>query len=869
MNFIIQFVVGIVLSLASSLFQQATAQKQQKATGTRGSAQVGGKVPQYFLMGTVGEPGKFEYGNSWGEANGVPNAYSVDVYSFGDLAINDMVGLFVNATRVPLTTAGAVEQGNPVTLKDDGGQRRLWWKFLNGSQIGSDAYLTSKFGADPDRPWTGDMVGRGLPLLITTSLWDEKLWTGFPSFVGEFQGIKLYDITKDSTAGGSGPQRWENPSTWAFSDNNAVMIYNIERGIYYNPPKPDGSPATTLGKKIWGGSSTAAQLPYAVWAAAINACNENVSLVSGGTEKRFRAGRKINLNERPADVIRELLVGANARYCPAADGTKYILVGVPTVADFAFSDADVLATERLGAIPFPNLDDIINGATATYREPTQAWEDKETAPYIRADLEAEDDGRPQPDGFAFDTTFSGTQAQRLLKAIVEESRRFKTHVAALPPEFGQYRPLMVGAWTSERFGYVNKLFLITVRTRDIWGNVVFGLHEIDPADHNWNPTTDQRPLSFAPVVTNRPAPQAVVGFSVAPAIGNDSQGRPRRPGYDAFWSSTSVAVDVDFVRISHRLKGETTNRWVGLIPRPELLTGSARVLDSLLQGEVFEVQIQYVTNSGRRTLASGWLEVIIPDVKLNALDVELDDLANEIGDKVAELEDWARHNTRETIEEKRKAILLNVQGAVGDFNDRQIIRRETSSETANNRALFREEILTATGPNSAIVARIEELRAEVFDPVSGLPATTEIVNLLSAEVHHPTTGLEAIGNSILSLTSSVAGQSAEGLFRIFTAATPEGASARVALSVAASGGAAPNSAAMYLDAMTDGKSRILMVADQIGFTNGTSLENPFVFEGGVLTMRATRVQTITAGVLQSPDGKMVINLNAKRIAITT
>lgn len=252
--------------------------------------------------------------------------------------------------------------------------------------------------------------------------------------------------------------------------------------------------------------------------------------------------------------------------------------------------------------------------------------------------------------------------------------------------------------------------------------------------------------------------------------------------------------------------------------------------------------------------------ILIPDDYLG-----LEGLANEIKGQVAEIEDWARHNTRETIEKQRQAMLLNVAGAVGDFTDRQTIRREASAQSQAAKAEWTEDILAATGPGSAIVTRVEELRAEVFDPVAGLPATATAVSLLSTEVHDPDTGLEAVGNSILSLTSSVPGADATGLFRIYTAATPAGANARIALSVASDSAAGPGAAALYMDSMLDGKSRILWVADQIAMTNGSFTENPFVFEGGVLTMRATRVQTITAGVLQSPDGKAYFNLNTKRL----
>lgn len=701
-GFLINLIIGVVLSAASTLLKQAfstPAQQQKKATGTRGTVQIGGKVPQYFLVGTVGEAGKLEYRNAWGNSGEVPNAYLTDVRSFGDLPLTALAGLFVNGVRHAIPTTGAVAQGYPVPTLSS----KFWWKFLDGSQTTADSYLTGKFGSDADRAWTSDMIGRGVPVLITTALWDEKLWTGFPEIVGEFQGIKLYDPRKDTTAGGSGSQRWDNPATWAFSDNNAVIVYNIERGIYFNEPG-----ATTLGTKIWGGSATQAQLPYGPWAAAMDACDLAINLKGGGTEKQFRAGRRINLNELPADVIKEFLIGANMRISHASDGTVYPLVGVPDEADGAFSDADVLGSDPLGSTPFPNLDEIINGATATYREPEQAWEDKETAPYYRSDLEEEDDGRRQVRGLDLGTTFSGTQAQRVIKAVIEEGRRFRTHVVALPPEFAQFRPLQALAWTSERFDYAAKLFLITARTRDPWGKVVLGLQEIDPADHNWTPETDEQPLSFAPVVTNRPAPQAVTGFSLAPVTEIDSNGNDRRVGYDAFWSSASVATDVQFVRIAHRLVGGTNPIWVGLIPLPDLLLGEGRVTEGTVPGEIHEVEIQYLAASGRETLTSGWLEVEVPTLP-DVVDIQVAQLSQELrnahglvtGDSAGSIQTQLA-----LLRQREQELAL----AVMDFN-------ATAKETLN---------VLSVQKDGAVAAVIRNEKAIVEEGVARAEAITEL-----------------------------------------------------------------------------------------------------------------------------------------------
>src|SRR5690606_5829612 len=151
------------------------------------------------------------------------------------------------------------------------------------------------------------------------------------------------------------------------------------------------------------------------------------------------------------------------------------------------------------------------------------------------------------------------------------------------------------------------------------------------------------------------------------------------------------------------------------------------------------------------------------------------------------------------------------------------------------RAEWSQDILVATGPGSAIVSRIEELQAEVFDPVSGLPATAEAVNLLSAEVHDSETGLTAVGNAILSRVSSVPGASAEGVIRFFTSATAAGEDVRIALSAAANGSAGPANAALYLTA-GGGNSELLMVAGRIA-----AITSPTGTKRGLLVVEGDNV----------------------------
>src|SRR5690606_10234386 len=129
-----------------------------------------------------------------------------------------------------------------------------------------NSYLNSVFGSDPERPWLTDMIGRGIPYVTMTARVHENLWPSEPTYMFEARGIRLYDPRKDSTAGGSGSHRLDDQSTWEWTDNNAVIIYNILLGIRYE------------NAIVWGGRYQQHQLPYAVWAAAMDACDASVPL---------------------------------------------------------------------------------------------------------------------------------------------------------------------------------------------------------------------------------------------------------------------------------------------------------------------------------------------------------------------------------------------------------------------------------------------------------------------------------------------------------------------------------------------------------------------------------------------------------------
>ncbi len=141
------------------------------------------------------------------------------------------------------------------------------------------------------------MVGRGKQLVILTCRYNTELFSGAPDIIAEPHPLRCYDPRKDSTVGGSGPHRWEDQSTWEPSYNNAIVIYNIVRGI-----RDQG------GQWVYGGQNLSAyRWPISNIMAAANECDR---VIDG--RPQYRCGAEISVADEPLDVIDALRSAAMA-----------------------------------------------------------------------------------------------------------------------------------------------------------------------------------------------------------------------------------------------------------------------------------------------------------------------------------------------------------------------------------------------------------------------------------------------------------------------------------------------------------------------------------------------------------------------------
>lgn len=843
-----KLVLGVALKVGASLLQKVLAKGNQKQpSGVKGTIEVGGVKPRSFIVGTYATPGHLVYANTWGQVNKTPNAGFCQVISVSNLPVNSISNdVWVGGAKVvrqqglehPASHAwfGTGSYAFPSYERD--GYYFLFAKYYPGGATVPDSKMRSVFGGDGLRPWTADMVGRGDAHVILTAEFKRDLFKGFPEARFVVEGIKLYDPRKDSTVGGSGSQRWGDETTYAFTDNPAVIIYNILRGIYYN------------GEKVYGGNVPAARLPLSSWFAAMNECDV---IVDG--QRQFRCGYEIEVDQQPLNVIEELLKSCNGRMAEIG-GVYKIHVGAPALPAYFFTDESVVISEEQSFDPFPGLENTFNGVSASYPEPDAAWEMKDAPVRYSTDYIAADDGR---ENFA-DVTFAAVpyaiQVQRLQKALLEENRRFRRHRHTLPPEAWLLEPLDTVSWTSERNGYTNKLFLISAMDDLENVNQAVSIQEVDPSDYNWTPGTDELPYTVGPVSPIEPAPQPMVDWHAEPASVDDANGIQRRPAILLSWDGDQV--DVQAVEFEVRLATTLEVVYRGRSDQPAI--GSILITQGLLPNTDYQVRGRYIPYSNRQTLWSGWLAVTTWDVRLSIYyDIDLDGINELVNDAT----DWVGWNTREEIERARHNILLDIEQDAANYLDKQSLRSELAATTGNMSARWSEDITLLLGGQTALAQRLEVLEVTVEEDIA------EAVDLLTTQIENVDGRVTANATAITALTATVDDVSAEANFRMEVTAGTGGYASRIGAQARVGGSGNWRSASWFLDVPADDNdpTRFAVVADQFVVTDGTTDATPFVVKSGTVYAENIRLGTLNFDQLSSNNGKLLLKGSGSNASI--
>ena len=597
------FAVNTVASMAlSALAASLTSKPRPPGMLIEWTAR-GGANSATFGLGRFATPGQFVCPPmSHGQAGRTPNAYFTQVIALADLPDHALSRVMLGGEYIPIGSTPHADYGLPLLGKYEG---RAWIRYHDGTQTTADAMLLDKYADWPDRPWTADMVGTGVCYAVLTFLFDRELYQGAPPDAAfEMFGIPLYDPRKDSTVGGSGAHRWNDPATWEPTQNPIVMIYNILRGIHF----PDGS--------VWGGECEAEDLPLANWAAAMNVCDETVNLSGGGTQPRYRAGLEIRVAEdEPADIVDQLLKAASARIVEIGGVFKVRAGGLGLPVAF-ITDDDLLVTSPQEFRPFPGLAASHNAIHATFPNPGQMWRAHDAAPVYNAAWELRDGGRRLVAEIDLPAVNYPLQVQRLMRAWIRDDQRWRRHDLNLGFYAAALEPLDCIEWSSKENGYDEKLFEIDQTAQDpVSLQTGIAIREVDPDDYDWSPDFEL-PDPVSPGGWVLAPTQAVPGWAVTGHTVVDADSNARRPALRVVWDPEAIE-DVRLLRVRVRLAGDVGNGWTVAVNDVE--AGEAIISEGILPGTAYEARARLVTD--RPNDWSSWIGAVAPDIRITDSDI--------------------------------------------------------------------------------------------------------------------------------------------------------------------------------------------------------------------------------------------------------
>jgi hypothetical protein len=166
---------------------------------------------------------------------------------------------------------------------------------------------------DETTNWTSDHKLSGLAYVALRFKWNQDAFNGLPEVRVTVRGKKIYDPRLDSTKGGSGSHRQDDPTTWAYSANSSLVLLDYLRNSRYGKGLPNDAFETN----------------YDSFKTSANTCDTQVTPYSGATSdiNLFETNAVIDSEKKVLENVRELLVPMRAIFNYTQGKYKVIIEG--------------------------------------------------------------------------------------------------------------------------------------------------------------------------------------------------------------------------------------------------------------------------------------------------------------------------------------------------------------------------------------------------------------------------------------------------------------------------------------------------------------------------------------------------------------
>ncbi|RVM17642.1 phage tail protein [Sinorhizobium meliloti] len=838
-------------------------QKQQKRkyTAVQGEIQFGGDVPVGTLYGVGKTKGqrtfyaKWGSGNKWNAevfvlANGWCDGLEPYVYIYGEkkaLVSRPLIGNevanyhiegFVNGSGDPVLTIRFYD-GRPGQMVDQ--------KLVD---------VTAGLG----NKWKSTSINAGICYVVVERIYSDKLFgsKGRPELEFALRGLREYDPRKDSTvAGGSGPQRLNTPSTWVHTRNPAVHRLNYQLGLR----------ALVSGRTLIGEGKSLGQIDLATYFVAMNVCD---TLRANG-KKTYECSLFVSGDDDHTEVLKQF-DDAMAGYGLNRRGLSGVIPGAPQIPVKDLTAADI-PVDRAKDVQFrPSAFERFNHLSGQFTSIESMWNPESLKPvYVNADIAA--DGRNRQTSIDFLQVTDPDIAQYLLNIRYRQNRMGGKATVPVSRRFGL--AVQEGEWITWR----GKSWLISEWRADDRLRITLVLSETSAAIYD-DDDIEPGPIVIPPTPPINPSLLSTVqNFNVAVGMINGAQGYDT-PALVFTWTPPDDPT-ITAVRFSYQIEG-TTELFEDQCTSPE--DGLFRTTKNVVSGKVYNARATITTVPDRLRTFTPWMTTAQPtglQTLLTGLQQLQDDALNRFKELQQEMDEFFRPRLVELLDAfslegavgqiERQQIVATIGDALAQITEERRVRVSENEATAQlltylqaslgttNARLVSEETARATA-DSALASSITTLDAEVDGNLARL----------IAEETARADGDGALATSISGVSADFNGRFAQGLVKFEAVAAPAGVDARFSVLLRAGTSQSFKVSGFYVELYTEGgvqKSRMAVQADQFLVTSGNNRHYPMVFENGELKLAIANIGTVNAGLLQSLNGKMKIDLNNGTIEI--
>lgn len=497
--------------------------------------------------------------------------HTLDVLAFCEGRCGSNVEHFFHDDRITTKVSGETNQtdghyGGPIFIQ------------TNNGEPGQAALsiITAVAGV----LWTAAHKGGGTVLagVRCQMVSEEKMQRIYPYGEVEYSQARdwlcVYDWRKDSTAGGSGAHRRDNPATWEYSPNPVVCWVHDKWAC-------QGYDWTRRFSRILD-----------LLTAEANACEVMIPTLAGPSVRRYDAFVWYDEHGDPKETDDRFIRATDGWMTELGDGSLLFRVGRAVVSPFTITDDVILDYSWIGGIPTSRR---INEVQPRYLVPELIYELAPAPAFIDPAHQA--DHGPLPTLLDLEEVTNISQCMRLAKSKFSEVNAFYTgtwtlDLDALPSDFFTHRFHNVAIPDAQSSLADTVVEFLKPQVNLLERTVTAQVREVDLSRYSWTAAEEGGgvPIVDGGGSTTPAAPEAYSIIAFEGSIGSATGMRLRIVFVEAYDPDVSYGVRV-------RLAGDSV--WtVGGLQEPVDAGGHPMIETGFVPSDELEVQFQAARTSG-------------------------------------------------------------------------------------------------------------------------------------------------------------------------------------------------------------------------------------------------------------------------------